>query len=98
MRSGKVIKINRFFPSSKTCNSCGQIKSDLKLSDRVYKCDCGYSCDRDLNAAKNIHTVGLTGINACGDGSSGFKICADSETTVIEAGTKPEELFCSSVN
>lgn len=46
--------VNRWFPSSKTCNQCGQINKDLKLSDRVYKCDCGHIEDRDLNASKNI--------------------------------------------
>ena len=46
--------VNRFFPSSKTCNCCGQLKSDLKLKDRVYKCNCGYTEDRDLNAAYNL--------------------------------------------
>jgi len=46
--------IDRFFPSSKTCSKCGQIKSDLKLSDREYVCDCGLTIDRDLNAAINI--------------------------------------------
>ena len=46
--------VDRFFPSSKTCNCCGQLKSDLKLKDRVYKCNCGYIEDRDLNAAYNL--------------------------------------------
>lgn len=46
--------IDRFFPSSKTCHSCGQIKDNLTLSDRMYICDCGVSIDRDLNAAINI--------------------------------------------
>ena len=46
--------IPRFFPSSKLCSCCGQIKQDLKLSDRIYKCDCGSELDRDLNAAINI--------------------------------------------
>jgi len=50
----KLIKIDRWYPSSKTCNSCGQIKSYLKLSDRIFKCDCGYVEDRDLNASYNI--------------------------------------------
>lgn len=45
---------DRWFPSSKTCNCCGQIKTDLKLKDRVYKCDCGYLEDRDLNASYNL--------------------------------------------
>lgn len=46
--------VDRWFPSSKTCNCCGQIKTDLKLKDRVYKCDCGYIEDRDLNATYNL--------------------------------------------
>lgn len=46
--------IDRFYPSSKLCNCCGSIKKDLKLSDRIYKCDCGYVEDRDLNASFNI--------------------------------------------
>ncbi len=46
--------IDRFYPSSKLCNSCGQIKTDLKLSDRVYKCDCGNIIDRDYQASLNI--------------------------------------------
>ncbi|WP_338754162.1 transposase [Bacillus sp. FJAT-52991] len=45
---------NRFYPSSKTCSRCGQIKKDLKLSDRVYTCKCGHVMDRDLNAAINL--------------------------------------------
>lgn len=56
----ELVKINRFFPSSKTCNACGLIKDDLKLSDRTFNCECGYSNDRDLNAALNIKAVGVT--------------------------------------
>ena len=46
--------VDRRFPSSKICNCCGQIKKDLKLSDRIYKCDCGYTEDRDFNASLNL--------------------------------------------
>ena len=47
--------VDRFYPSSKTCHNCGCIKHDLKLSERVYKCpDCGFTIDRDLNAALNL--------------------------------------------
>lgn len=46
--------IDRFYPSSKLCNCCGQIKYDLKLSDRIYNCDCGNVIDRDLQASINI--------------------------------------------
>ena len=46
--------VDRFYPSSKTCSSCGKVKRDLKLSDRIYKCDCGFTIDRDLNASINL--------------------------------------------
>lgn len=51
----ELVKADRFFPSSKTCSSCGYIKKDLKLSDRTYICPkCGNVIDRDLNAAINL--------------------------------------------
>ena len=46
--------VDRWFPSSRTCHCCKRIKKDLKLSDRVFKCDCGYIEDRDFNAALNL--------------------------------------------
>ena len=46
--------VDRFYPSSKLCHSCGSIKKDLKLKDRIYKCDCGYIEDRDYNASLNL--------------------------------------------
>ena len=46
--------VNRWFPSSKICNRCGNIKKDLKLSDRTYICTCGYVADRDYNASLNL--------------------------------------------
>ena len=46
--------VDRWYPSSKICHCCGAIKKDLKLSDRIYKCDCGYVEDRDFNAALNL--------------------------------------------
>ena len=45
---------DRFYPSSKTCHHCGSIRKNLKLSDRIYRCECGYVEDRDLNAALNL--------------------------------------------
>lgn len=55
----RIIEANRFFPSSKTCNSCGNVKKDLKLSDRTYKClACGVEIDRDLNASLNLKEYG----------------------------------------
>ena len=56
----QLVKIDKFFPSSKTCSFCGSIKDDLKLSDRIYVCNCGNSIDRDLNAAINIKKIGAT--------------------------------------
>ncbi len=46
--------VDRFYPSSKTCSCCGKIKKDLKLKDRVYKCNCGLMIDRDFNASINL--------------------------------------------
>lgn len=46
--------VNRFYPSSKLCHCCGKIKKGLKLSDRIYQCDCGYIADRDYNASLNL--------------------------------------------
>ena len=46
--------VDRWFPSSKTCHCCKRIKKDLKLSDRIFRCDCGYIEDRDFNAALNL--------------------------------------------
>ena len=46
--------VDRWFPSSKTCHCCKSIKKDLKLSDRIFRCDCGYIEDRDFNAALNL--------------------------------------------
>ena len=45
---------DRFYPSSKTCHHCGSVRKNLKLSDRIYRCECGYVADRDLNAALNL--------------------------------------------
>ena len=50
----KLVKIDRFFPSSKKCSKCGKIKKELGLSERVYRCTCGNEMDRDRNAAINI--------------------------------------------
>lgn len=57
----KIIEVPRFYPSSKTCSCCGSVKSDLKLSDRVFICpECGNKIDRDLNASINLKNYGLS--------------------------------------
>ena len=56
----KLVKVPRFYPSSKACSNCGNVKEDLTLSDRTYKCKaCGFEMDRDLNAAINLRNKGL---------------------------------------
>ena len=55
-----VIIADRFYPSSKLCSCCGKIKKDLKLSDRIYKCECGNVIDRDYQAALNLKRYGET--------------------------------------
>jgi putative transposase len=73
-----VIQIGQFFPSSKRCNCCGSINTELKLNNRSWECEgCGSINDRDLNAARNILEEGLRilrkntpefgEINACGE-------------------------------
>jgi putative transposase len=82
-----LILADRFFPSSKTCSSCGEIKEDLSLSDRVFYCPgCGLEADRDFNAALNLRTLGFRGIHACGpEGSGSFSERAKPRR--VEAGT-----------
>lgn len=53
-----VIIADKFFPSSKLCSCCGNIKKDLKLSDRIYKCECGNIIDRDYQASLNLKRYG----------------------------------------
>ncbi|EAH6860622.1 transposase [Campylobacter coli] len=56
----KIIEADKFFPSSKTCYKCENIKQDLKLSDRIYKCDvCKNEIDRDYNASLNLEKLAL---------------------------------------
>ena len=61
----RLIKVNRFYPSSKTCGDCGWINQELKLSDREWTCkSCGVVHNRDWNASKNILKEGLKNISA----------------------------------
>jgi len=56
-QGGMLLKVDRFFPSSQLCHCCGTRKADLTLADRIFVCpnlDCGYSGDRDENAALNL--------------------------------------------
>ncbi|MGW0421624.1 RNA-guided endonuclease InsQ/TnpB family protein [Streptomyces sp. NPDC003015] len=63
----EVIVVDRFFPSSKLCSTCGTLQDRMPLRVRTWTCDCGTMHDRDVNAAKNLLAVGLT-VTACGAG------------------------------
>jgi len=75
-----LVKVNRFYPSSKTCHVCGYIKQDLKLSDRKWTCQNGHLLDRDSNASKNILKEGL---KIYGQGLSITKVERFNKTTSV---------------
>ena len=54
----ELVKVDRYFPSSKMCSRCGNVKKDLRLDERIYRCGCGNCMDRDVNAAVNIREEG----------------------------------------
>ena len=59
-KCNNFIEVDRFYPSSKTCSNCGYINAELTLSDRTYHCpSCGYTINRDFNAALNLLNEGL---------------------------------------
>lgn len=69
---GSVIKVDRWYPSSKTCSGCGTVKENLSLSERTFRCECGSEIDRDLNAAINLKNLAASSAaTACGEESSG---------------------------
>ncbi len=85
----RLVVADRFFPSSKTCSRSGHVKDSLDLNERTFVCDaCGFTCDRDLNAALNLEayartTVSSTGSDACGEGvRPGFR------AVLVKAGTE----------
>jgi putative transposase len=85
----RVVVIDRFYPSSKTCSVCGYVLETLDLKVRVWQCpNCQTLHQRDYNAAKNILAVSLTDrLNARGAASSGY-LAIRSETSRVEAGTR----------
>ena len=85
----QFVKIDRFFPSSKTCSSCGWIKQDLTLSIREWTCEsCGEVHDRDVNAAKNILKQGINILSGCGMQSDTKQ--KQVEANSLELSMKPE--------
>lgn len=88
----RVVLVDRFFPSSKTCSVCGLVNDSLTLADREWTCECGVRHDRDMNAAFNLKFVAASlseTQNACGGESSGSGVTR-SETVLCEAGMKRE--------
>lgn len=69
----KLVVVDRWFPSSKTCSCCGAKKETLSLSERVFNCKhCGLEIDRDLNAAINLRNAASHVVSACGSGEADF--------------------------
>jgi len=94
---GSIVDVDRFYPSSKLCRICGNIKDDLTLLDRIYICNCGHIEDRDLNASINIENIGLStlssrGIKACGE-SIRLQEVRDSEAVSLKQEENKD--FCS---
>jgi len=80
----RIVVADRFFPSSKTCHSCGLVKDELSLGERIFRCPCGLQIDRDLNAARNLERLATV----CGEVTP-----AEMPTGVSEAGTTTRTLL-----
>jgi putative transposase len=80
----KLVIVDRFYPSSKTCSNCGEIKETLLLSERVFCCEkCNCRIERDLNAAKNLEKIGQA--------MAEFKLVDKKEPTHLdEAGSRTD--------
>jgi len=89
MRGGRVVIVDRFFPSSKTCSECGSIASDLPLSVRAWACpSCGAYHDRDQNAARNLELVGAASSEPTGNDAMSTR----GETGALAGGQPPTKL------
>ena len=89
MHDVRLVIADQWFPSSKTCSGCGQVKPHLSLSEREYECiHCGLVIDRDVNAAINLRTLGLRGTYAQGE--------AMAASNLVELRTKPCTLVYTS--
>ena len=63
----RLVFVDRFYPSSKTCSNCGHVKESVSLSERLFKCDeCQFECGRDLNASINLEKAASLVVSACG--------------------------------
>lgn len=91
MYGTSIIVADRFFPSSKTCSSCGAVKDVLSLGERTYQCGCGLELDRDLNAALNLVKLGrvapeVTPVDRC---RSWALVESGTETDFVDNSDEP---------
>ena len=77
-----LVLVDRFFPSSKRCSVCGQINNDLQLSDRLWKCQCGETHHRDVNASINLKEEGIQILQ-----ERGITIISNNDATVGTTGS-----------
>jgi putative transposase len=93
----RIQEVDRFFPSSKLCSNCGQIKEDLNLSDRVYECECGLRIDRDLNAALNLKNTHESWVKGHRENVRPLKLMFDFKGSFVEVSTKEHRntLLCN---
>jgi putative transposase len=81
---GILVEIDRYSPSSKMCSSCGTVNNNLTLNDREWDCECGVKHDRDINAAVNIRSFGLSELYRLG--TSRIYACRDIDSNINETG------------
>jgi len=89
---GRVVVVDRWCPSSKTCSSCGYLLDVLELGARSWRCPgCGTLQDRDLNAAINLRNMAVSStVTACGGAGAGHARAAQGETGPVEAGIQQQ--------
>ena len=72
----RTFEISKWSPSTKLCPCCGSLNTGITLSDRIYRCDCGYQFDRDVHAAKNVKLFGSTKRAECLEQTSVDKLAS----------------------
>ncbi|SFF89082.1 RNA-guided endonuclease InsQ/TnpB family protein [Streptomyces mirabilis] len=85
----EVIAVDRFFPSSKLCSTCGALQEKMPLSVRTWTCDCGTTHDRDVNAAKNLLAAGRA-VAACGAGVRPQRSSPDGQSAMKQEASRRE--------
>ena len=76
-KDGNAFMISKWVPTTKYCPNCGNLNT-LTLSDRIYTCSCGYSCDRDIHSARNVKLFGSTKRAECLEQASAEALASDS--------------------